>query len=194
MATLSDYGVRGMGGEFLQPMQKHKWRVTFNGLGRLVSTEALTISAITCDLPKQNMEEVQIDRYNSRGYIFGKNTFEPVNITFEADIGGRVAAALRDQWEVQQKVIGMQSAPRMPSATAAGPAKFSLTQELLDGDDGVLQAWYLEGSWLRDIDWGDLDYASSETLKITVTVRFDHARTDIIGADGLGIGGYAPVI
>lgn len=195
MATLGDLGVIGMGGEFLQPHQKNKWRLTFNGLGRMVNSEALTLQAVTCDLPKIAFEDIQLDRYNSRGYIPGKYTWEPVNVTFEADIGGRVEAAIRNQLEIQQRIIGMQSAPRLPTASSGSQLKFSVTQELLDGDmANTLTAWYLEGAWLLNVDWGDLDYASGETLKITCTIRFDHARTDIIGNDGLAVGGFAPVL
>ncbi len=194
MATLVDFGVRGAGGEILQPHLKNKWRLTFNGLGNLVSTEALTLQAITCDRPKLSYEVVQLDRYNSRAYIAGKYTFEPITVTFEADVGGHVEAAIRAQEELQQRIIGMGSAARLPAALAGADYKFSLTQEILDGDNLPLSVFYLEGVWFENVDWGDLDYAASETLKVTATLRYDHARQDIMGVDKLAVGGFAPTL
>lgn len=194
MATLVDFGVRGAGGEILQPHLKNKWRLTFNGLGNLVSTEALTLQAITCDRPKISHEVVQLDRYNSRAYIAGKYTFEPITVTLEADVGGHVEAAIRAQQELQQRIIGMGGAPRLPTALAGADYKFSITQEILDGDNLSLSTFYIEGAWLENVDWGDLDYAASETLKVTMTVRYDHARQDINGNAKLAMGGYAPTL
>ena len=193
MATLADLGVRGVGGEILQPHLKNKWRLTFNGLGGLVSSNALTIQAITCDRPKQSFESVQLDRYNSRVYIAGKYTFEPITVTFEADVGGEVEYAVRAQQELTERIIGMQSAPRLPAALAGSDYKFSVTQEILDGDDVSLSTFYLEGAWFENVDWGDLDYAASETLKVTCTIRFDHARQEITGVRKLAVGGFAPI-
>jgi len=194
MATLVDFGVKGAGGEILQPHLKNKWKLTFNGIGNLVSSEVLTLQAITCDRPKISHEVVQLDRYNSRAYIAGKYTFEPITITLEADVGGHVEAAIRAQEELQQRIIGLGSAPRLPAALAGADYKFSITQSIMDGDDLPLSTFYIEGAWLENVDWGDLDYAASETLKITLTVRYDHARQDITGVQKLAMGGHAPIL
>ncbi|WAX21622.1 hypothetical protein [Stenotrophomonas phage RAS14] len=194
MATLVDFGVKGAGGEILQPHLKNKWKLTFNGIGNLVSSEVLTLQAITCDRPKISHEVVQLDRYNSRAYIAGKYTFEPITITLEADVGGLVEAAIRAQEELQQRIIGLGSAPRLPAALAGADYKFSITQSIMDGDDLPLSTFYIEGAWLENVDWGDLDYAASETLKITLTVRYDHARQDINGVQKLAMGGHAPIL
>lgn len=194
MATLVDFGVKGAGGEILQPHLKNKWRLTFNGIGNLVSSEVLTLQAITCDRPKLSHEVVQLDRYNSRAYIAGKYTFEPITVTLEVDVGGHVEAAIRAQEELQQRIIGMGSAPRLPSALAGADYKFSITQSIMDGDDLPLSTFYIEGAWLENIDWGDLDYAASETLKLTLTIRYDHARQDITGVQKLAMGGHAPTL
>lgn len=194
MATLLDMGVRGNGGEILHPQMKNKWRVTFNGVGGLLDSTALTIQAITCDRPKLSFENVALDRYNSRAYIAGKHQFDPINITFEADIGGGVASAIRAQLERTQRIIGMGSAPRLPTALAGQDYKFSITQEILDGDNNALEIWYIEGAWFENVDYTDLDYAASETIKIQTTVRYDHARQAILPLSGRATGGMAPIL
>lgn len=194
MALLIDMGVRGNGGEILHPQLKNKWRLSFNGLGGLVTTEALTLQAITCDRPKLSFEQVTLDRYNSRAYVAGKHTFDPINVTFEADVGGGVAGAIQAQLEAQQRIIGMAAAPRLPAAFAGQNYKFSITQEILDGDNTPLEVWYIEGAYIENADFSDLDYSSSETVKITLTIRYDHARQAVLGIPGRATGGMAPTI
>lgn len=178
MAVLRDMGINGNGDEILQPMLKNRFRVEFRGIG---DAEYLTLQAITVDRPKLSFEEVVLDRYNSRAYIAGKHTFETVNIVFESDIGGGVLRALQDQVEFQQKLIGMDSRTLMPASRSGGRYKFQTIIDQLDGDSTIFETWYLDGCFLQNVDWGDLDYAASETLKVTATIRFDHARQLIAG-------------
>lgn len=191
MALVTDMGVLGEGGEILQPMLKNRWRVEFSRLGNLINTDSqpLTIQAISVDRPKLSFEEVVLDRYNSRAYIAGKHQFDPINITFESDIGGQVAQLIQEQLESQQRIIGMSAAPRLPAARAGQDYKFAMALRMLDGDDLVLESWYIEGAYVANVDYGDLDYAASETVKITLSVRFDHARQDITGVNGRATGG-----
>lgn len=194
MALILDMGVRGNGGEILHPQMKNKWRLTFNGIGGVLDSQALTFQAITCDRPKLSFEKVTLDRYNSRAYIAGKHQFDPINVTFEADIGGNVSSVIRSQLERQQRIIGMAAAPRLPTALAGQDYKFSITQEILDGDNTPLEVWYIEGAWIENADFTDLDYSASETIKIQLTITYDHARQEILGLPGRATGGMAPTL
>lgn len=195
MAVLTDMGVKGAGNEILQPMLKNRFRVEFNGIG---DDEVLTLQVITVDRPKLSFEEVTLDRYNSRAYIAGKHTFEAISVVFEADIGGGVLRAIQDQLEKQQKLIGMASAKVMPASRSGSRYKFGMKILQLDGDvgedddsDSVFEVWYIDGCFLQNVDYGDLDYAASETIKVTATVRFDHARQRITGSSEKAVGGQA---
>ncbi len=187
MALITDLGVDG--GGIAQPRLKHKWAVTFQNLAG--DSEPLRLQAITADRPKLQFEEVVLDRYNSKAYVAGKHIFEPINITFEDDINGGVTAALQAQLELQQNIIGLNAAPRLPSAAAGSDYKFAIKMELLDGNTQVVEAFVVEGAFIQNIDWGDLDYAASESVKCTVTFRFDHARQNVNpgGVSGKATGG-----
>lgn len=178
MAILTDMGVNGTGTEILQPYLKNRFRVEFLGLE---SNEYLTMQVVTADRPKLSFEEVTLDRYNSRAYIAGKHTFETVNVTFECDVGGKVMEAIQSQLEHQQRLIGMGSAPLMPANRAGGRYKFTTNIKQLDGGNTVYELWMLEGCWFQNVDWGDLDYAASETIKAVATIRYDHARQLVTG-------------
>ena len=194
MALILEMGVRGNGGEILHPQMKNKWRLTFNGIGGVLDAQPLTFQAITCDRPKLSFEKVTLDRYNSRAYVAGKHQFDPINVTFEADIGGGVASIIQAQLERQQRIIGLSAAPRLPAALAGQDYKFSVTQEILDGDNTPIEIWYIEGVYIENVDYTDLDYAASETIKITLTLSYDHARQAILGLPGRATGGSAPTL
>lgn len=185
MALISDLGVDGNG--IFQPLLKHKWRVNFQGLAG--DSQPLRVQAVTLDRPKLQYEEVVLDRYNSKAYVAGKSVFEPINITLEADIGGLVATTIQAQQELTQRITGAGAAPRLPSALAGATYKFAVKMEMLDGDNTPLESWVLEGAWFQNVDWGDLDYATSEAVRITATIRFDHARQLITGIRGNATGG-----
>ena len=175
MALITDLGVDG--GGIAQPRLKHKWTVTFQNMAG--DSEPLRLNAISADRPKLTFEEVVLDRYNSKAYVAGKYIFEPVNVTFEDDINGGVTAAIQEQIELQQNIIGLNAAPRLPSAAAGQDYKFALKMDLLDGNQAVVETWILEGVFIQNVDWGDVDVTTSETVKATVTFRFDHARQNI---------------
>lgn len=199
MAVLADMGVTQGAGGIIMPLLKNKWRVEFyniggtrGGQGGNNAADVLTLQAVTGDRPKLRFEEIQLDRYNSRGWIAGKHTWEPVNFTFEADVGGRVARVLHEQLEKQQNLISPASGRVMNTAATGEQYKFAMVVSMLDGDITPLEQWAYEGVWIQNIDYGDLDYAASEALKIPVTFRFDHARQLILGQSGKATGGTAP--
>lgn len=206
MATLRDIGLGiSPGTEILQPMLKNRYKVEFIGIhdfdgGPATQSKTdLTIQVITTDLPKVSFEEITLDRYNSRAYIGGKHTFEAINMVFEADVGGRVYRAVRGQLESQQRLIGNTSNYAMGTRRTAGEYKFATKIMHLDGGwsgegTDVLHSWILEGCWFQQLDFGDMDYAANETVKVTATVRFDHARLDIAPTSGAisSNGGSAP--
>ena len=52
------------------------------------------------------------------------------------------------------------------------------------GEDGehVLDTWEVVGCYLPSVQYGDLNYSSSEMVQITMTVRYDNA-SHTVGSD-----------
>lgn len=189
MATLSNFGIPGAGAGILHPRMKNKFRLTFLGIGALVPNNSrdLTMQVVTTTLPKITWEETAVHRYNSTAYVNGKHSFEALNVTIEDDIGGLATKVIEAQMETQQRIIGADLDGRWLNAAATGSDyKFGAKIDILDGDEGVLATWILEGCKLNDVDFGERDYASAaEAATITFTLRFDHARK-IESAAGYG--------
>jgi hypothetical protein len=194
MARLVDLGFIDGESGILHPKHKNRWKVTFFFQGTADST-GLTIQAIQCDRPKLSFEQITLDRYNSRAFIAGKHQFDPINITFEDDISGQATSLINSQLERQQRLVGAGGAPALPAAPSADRYKFGMFIEMLDGDyDGrlVLETWRIEGAYLENVDYTDLDYSASETVKITTTIRYDHASQIVSGRSGSATGGVTP--
>lgn len=185
MATLSQMGVPGAGFGILHPKQKHRWQVTFVGLARLVpgaSSRELTRQAINVTRPNLSFEEVPIHRYNSVSYVAGKHTFDPISLTLEDDITGLAAYAVQGQLETQQRLIGADLPGEWLNAAATGSDyKFGTILEALDGNEGVVERWKLEGCFILSADYGDLDYSASDAATISLQIRYDHARQELTG-------------
>lgn len=191
MATINDIGIPGVGSGILQPKMKNRWRVTFANMGGGVDSQPLSLQATTVTRPVLSFEEVQLDRYNSRAFVAGKHMFEPMTITFEDDVTGQATQVIQDQIQQQQFLTGAEG-PFLAASGEGSNYKFVTYLDMLDGNEQVIEKWTVEGCFLQNIDYMDLDYAASEAVMVTLTVRYDHARNDIGGYDqgqGVATGG-----
>ena len=184
MATLSQMGIPGAGAGVLHPKQKYRWRVTFVGLARLVpgaDGKELTRQAITISRPNLTFEEITMHRDNSTAYVAGKHTWDPISLTIEDDITGLASYAVQGQLETQQRLIGADVGTWLNSAATGKDYKFAMTISQLDGNEGVVETWKLEGCWIVSSNYGDLDYSSSDAATIELSIRYDHARQELSG-------------
>ena len=195
MATINDIGIPGVGTGILQPKLKNKWRITFANLGGGVDSQPLSLQAITVTRPVLSFEEVQLDRYNSRAWVAGKHTFEPMTLTFEDDVTGTASQVLQEQLQKQQWLTGAEG-PWLATSGEGSLYKFVTYLDLMDGNEQVVEKWTVEGCWIQNIDYTDLDYAASEAVQITTTLRYDHARQNIGGysqGEGIATGGAGAI-
>lgn len=178
MALITDISENvGIVSGIFMPKIRNRFRVSFIGIGATnADGEPLEAQVITCDRPKFAFEKITLDRYNSRAYVAGKYTWEPINIVFEDDTGGQVAQAVQNQLEKQQNIIAVTASPMLPASPAGELYKFVTRIDMLDGNDTIYESWSVEGCWIQQYDPGSLDYAASESVKITLQITFDHAR------------------
>jgi hypothetical protein len=193
MSTINDFGIPEVGSGILQPKLKHKFRLTFSQLGDSVDGQALSLQVVRTDRPKMSFDEIEVHRYNSRDWVAGKHNWEPLNIVVEDDITGGASKIIRSQVQKQQYTIGAEG-QWLASAAAGDVYKFSAELDMLDGGENVLEKWTMESCWFNNIDWGDMDFETSDKVIISLTMRFGHAFQSIQGFDGFGVAaaGHAP--
>jgi len=184
-ATVADFGIPGVGSGVLQPKLKHRWRVTFAGMGDGVSSQDLSLQVVTVTRPSISFDEVQLDRYVNRSYVAGKYTWEEMNIAVEDDVSGKASRVIQSQLQKQQWLVGTEG-PFLGAASEGSKFKFTTFLDMLDGNEQMIEKWTIEGCWLKTVDYTDLDYKASEQVMINLKIRFDHASQTLAGYVGGG--------
>ncbi len=186
MSTITDLGIPNINSGILQPKLKNRYRVTFANMGRGVDSTPVSAQAIQVSRPKLTFEENELRRYNSVDWVPGFHTFEPLKLVIEDDILGTASTVIQAQAQSQQWIVGAQG-QWMAAAGEGSLIKFATYLELLDGNTETVESWTYEGCWLKEIDWGEMDYHESKPLTIALTVRFTNAYQVIGGyTDGPG--------
>ncbi len=174
--TLSKFGVplgpdgtEGRQG-ILQPKLKYRFRVRTVDFGPVGNQINLTQQVMNVTKPQITHETVTIDVYNSKAYVAGKHEWQPITMVVRDDITNAVSA-----------LVGYQQQKQMNHFEQTSPAagvnyKFQMFVEVMDGGNTEVQEqWVLEGCWLTDVNYENLDYSASEVQQITMSVRYDNA-------------------
>lgn len=158
----------------LMPKLSYRFRVTFLNFGVTTNTTQLTLQAMTFGRPHVSFDEQVIDIYNSKVKYLGKYTWSDTSISLRDDAQGQVSQLVGQQVQ-KQFDFNQQS-----SAASGIDYKFQTLIEVLDGgnaesDPVVLETWNLYGCAIKEADYGDMDYKSSEPMTIKLTIMFDNA-------------------
>ena len=168
----------------LMPKLKYRFRVNFENFGVSTPRTEMTKQVMDITRPSVTFDENIIEIYNSKVYLLGKHTWEPVTVNLRDDVNGGVTKLCGEQ--VQKQFDMMEQS----SASSGIDYKFITRFELLDGGNGanapsVLETWELYGCFIQNINYGDLNYATQEPATITMSLRFDNAVQTPLG-DGIG--------
>jgi len=168
----------------LMPKLQYRFRVVLENFG--VSTPRSEITKQVMDITRPNVtfDQVTLDVYNSRVYMAGKHTWDPVTLQIRDDINNSVSKLVGEQ--IQKQFDFFEQA----SASAGIDYKFTTRIEMLDGGNGVsepniLETWELYGSYVESANYNTLAYNVSEPATITLSIRYDNA---IQTPRGTGVG------
>lgn len=177
MSTLNRFGVPTEGNAggtgILQPKLNYRFRVKVQSFGGLTAPTEFTRQVMNVTRPKVSHDPIVVDSYNSRMYMMGKHTWEPITVTLRDDISNQLTT-----------IVGRQLQRQMNHKNQQGPAsgenyKFSMTLEMLDGNAGeAIETWNLEGCFLTNTDYSQSDYSVSDPVTITLTIQYDNATFD----------------
>ena len=122
----------------------------------------------TANRPTISFEEVELNHMNIKRFVKGIATWETIEITMYD--------------------------PVVPSAAQAAMEWIRLSHESVTGRDGysdfykkdvdfqvlgpvgdVVEQWKLKGTWIQSANFNDLDFASSDPVEISLTLRYDYA-------------------
>jgi len=176
-STVNSFGVpilnTGIG--ILMPKLKHRFRIIAFGFGtNFNNTNIFTQQVVTAGRPNIQFNNTELHSYNNITYIAQKPQWQTIEITLRDDITNLVTSLVSAQVQSQMNHYTQSAAP------AGINYKFSMLIQTLDGtvngtNGSVLESWYLEGCYLEQVAYDSLDYASSDAVALTLTVRYDNA-------------------
>lgn len=175
ISSLQNFSVKPFSGSnttLLMPKQKYRFRISMLGFG-IDSSVEVSKQVVSVTRPSFAFEETVLDVYNSKVYLSGKPTFEPITLVVRDDVGG-----------ILQKLVGQQVQKQFDfqeqaAARSGIDYKFTTRIEILDGGNGAFEAQILEttvmyGCFIQNVDYGGLEYKSSDAVEVTMKIRFDN--------------------
>jgi hypothetical protein len=168
----------------LMPKLTYRFRVVLENFGVSTPRSELTKQVMDCTRPNLTFDNITLDVYNSKVYMAGKHTWEPITINLRDDVNNAVSKLVGEQ--VQKQFDFFEQA----SATSGIDYKFTSRIEMLDGGNGastpnVLETWELYGAYIESVNYNTLAYNTSDPVSITLNIRYDNA---IQTPQGTGIG------
>jgi hypothetical protein len=116
--------------------------------------------------PSAKIKSVEIPFLNTSTYVAGRFNWEEIKVTFKDPIGPSAAQALMEWFRLHaESVTGRMG-------YAAGYKK-DIELELLDPMGVVVEKWILQGTFLTDLNFGDLNYSQDELASIDCSLRMD---------------------
>jgi len=168
----------------LMPKLQYRFRVTLENFGVTSATTELTKQVMDVTRPNITFEEITLDVYNSRSYLAGKHTWEPITLNVRDDVSNNVQKQVGEQLQKQFDFF------EQSSAASGIDYKFLTRIEVLDGGNGanevgILETFELYGCFLQNANYNTLNYATSDAATIALSIRYDNA---IQTPQGSGIG------
>ena len=163
-------GIGLLGGTELVFKRKFRWTFGITeicGGGKHVPDSFVKVAS----RPNLTVEETQIDYLNGRTWIPGKGAWETIEVTYY-DVATKDNQGLFDWiatvYNITDPICLSQASKRKDYA---GRGRLTLW----DGCGYSLERWVLNDMWPTAINFGDLDYSSSDVCDIVLTLRYSSA-------------------
>ncbi len=146
-----------------EPKLKNRFIMDIDGI------PAYTIK--TAQRPQITFEEVTLEHMNITRYVKGKGRWQQLQITLYDPIVPSAASAVIE-WI------------RLHHESATGRDGYSdfykknINFQVLGPVGDIIEKWTLNGAFIADASFGDMDFASSDPNEITLTLRYDYDILD----------------
>ena len=158
----------------LMPKLQYRFRVSLENFGVSTPTTELTKQVIDVTRPNVSFDQMTIDVYNSRVYLAGKHTWEPISLNLREDVNNNVQKLVGEQLQKQFDFF------EQSSAASGLDYKFTTRIEILDGGNGIhtpniLDTFEVYGCYLESANYNTLNYATNEPVTVSLSIRYDNA-------------------
>ena len=143
-----------------EPKLKNRFIMQIDGIN------AYLIKSI--NRPSLTNDEVVLEHMNTTRYVKGKSRWEPLEITLYDPVVPSAAQQVMEWVRLHhESVTGRDGYSDF--------YKKNITFNLLDPVGAVIEEWELKGAMIQSANFGDLDFATSDPVEISMTLRYDYA-------------------
>ena len=142
-----------------EPKRKFRWVLQIEGI------DAFLLKTAT--RPTMTFETTTIDWINSKRFLAGKHTFGTVSLSLYDPIAPSAAQQVMEWIRLNFESVSGRSG-------YADFYKRDIQLKLLDPIGTVTELWDGKGAWITESNFGDLDFASSDAVEISLTCQADN--------------------
>lgn len=168
---MTDMGIGLLGAVNLVIKRKFRWTFEVNSPVK-VPKDFVKLAA----RPNLSIEETELNYLNAKTWIPGKASWETISVTYY-DVANSANMGL---WSWIAHVYDCFSDDTAYQKLWMGTAKSDYAGEaeltMYDGCGDTLERWTLLDAWPQAINFGELDYSSSEEATIELTLRYSQVR------------------
>jgi hypothetical protein len=166
--TKRSMGIGKLGDSRLSLKRKFRW--TLQILPYCKSNGAIGPNFVkTAARPNYDIEEVELNFLNAKTWIAGKLTWQSITVTY-IDAG---AVDLKNLYQWIGQNAQLNNSVDFNQGTSFNDYAARAQLVLYDGCGNPMEAWQLDNVWPQAVNFGELDYSSSEEVTIELTLRYD---------------------
>jgi len=157
----------------VEPKRKFRWLL---GIGKADALPAWIIKKVT--KPTFTISEVKHSYINHSFYYPGRVEYNEIEFTLvdplEPDAAKNLLQIITDAGYTlpESDLLAQQTITKDLAVSSLDHVYI----KQIDHDGGVIEQWELWNAWVKEVNFGDLDYESDDINEITVKMRYDYAQ------------------
>lgn len=157
--------------------RKYRWTFEVQWNGQKVGKNFVKLAS----RPNLTIEETEINYLHGKMWIPGKASWETITVTYY-DVARSQNNGITQLYSWLASIYNFQDqgSDMMKQTTIQGDGNNAGwagkgTLVMYDGCGTELESWELRGVWPSAVNFGDLDYSSSEEVTVELTLRYYQA-------------------
>ena len=150
---------------------KRKFRWTFKVDGFCSGTTIKEHFVKLASRPNLSIEETEINFLNGKMWIPGKGSWETITVTYY-DVAGGGAGEMANVYTWIATVYNFLDSTKLTQSSKRADYGGKGTLKLYDGCGNSMETWELRHMWPQAVNFGELDYSSSEECTVELTLRY----------------------
>jgi hypothetical protein len=166
---MADMGIGKLGGAQLIFKRKFRWTFRIDDICQQTGVQKVDEHFVKLAArPNLTIEETEINFQNAKTWIPGKASWETITVTYY-DVATSDNQSL---WNYLASVYEFTDPVRLRQGASRNQYGARGTLLMYDGCGNPLEVWTLNDMWPQAMNFGELDYSSSEEATIELTLRY----------------------